>query len=354
MIVVASRKEAVRWQKAIRSYIARQNYPLKVLIAFSGEVEDLESYPAPLTESSEDLNSSLNGRDIRDTFAEPDHHLLLVAKKFQTGFDQPLLCGMYIDKKRGGVQAVQTLSCLNRAYDGKDTTYILDFVNEAQEILKAFKSYYETAELEATTDPEQILDLRSKLDAAGCYDNFEVERVASVELDPRGTQSQLQAAIARVADRLLKRYKAAQAEIVTSEASNDAPCAQSARDNLNALDLFKQDLGAFIRLYIFLSQILDYGNTDYEKRFIFYKRLLPLLDFGRERDQVDLSKISLTYHNLRKVGKQPIHLEHGEALKLAPMNAVGSGAVHDKQKAMMDEIIKSVNGLLDGDLSEEE
>ncbi|XAO71340.1 MAG: DEAD/DEAH box helicase family protein [Acetobacteraceae bacterium] len=354
MVVVASRKEAVRWQKAIRAYIARQRYPLKVLVAFSGEVDDQESYPDPVTESSKDLNPHLNGRDIRDAFAESDHHLLLVANKFQTGFDQSLLCGMYIDKKLGGIQAVQTLSRLNLAYDDKDTTYILDFVNEAQEILKALKTYYETAELEATTDPEQILDLRSKFDAAGCYDNFEVERVASVEFDSKGTQSQLRAAIAPVSDRLLKRYKAAQAKIVTSEALNDAPSAQAARDSLDALDLFKQDLGAYIRLYTFLSQILDYGNTDYEKRFLFYKRLLPLLDFGRERNQVDLSKISLTHHNLRNKGKQPIHLEHGEALKLSPMNAVGSGAVHDKQKALLDEIIQSVNGLFDGDLSEED
>src|SRR5690606_39712516 len=90
---------------------------------------------------------------------------LLVANKFQTGFDQPLLCGMYVDKKLGGIQAVQTLSRLNRAYPGKDTTYVLDFVNEAGEVLKAFKTYYETAELEATTDPNLIFDLRAKLDA---------------------------------------------------------------------------------------------------------------------------------------------------------------------------------------------
>lgn len=234
MVVVASRKEAVRWQKAIRVYITKQNYPLGVLVAFSGEVEDLESYPAPVTETSKDLNPGLKGRDIRDAFAEPNYHLLLVANKFQTGFDQPLLCGMYVDKKLGGIQAVQTLSRLNRAYPGKDTTYILDFVNDAGEVLKAFKTYYETAELEATTDPEKVFDLRSKLDAAGCYDDFEVELVAKVELDPKGTQAQLQAAIAPVADRLLKRYKAAQADKAAAEAQKDESAAQAARDALEA------------------------------------------------------------------------------------------------------------------------
>jgi hypothetical protein len=131
-----------------------------------------------------------------------------VANKFQTGFDQPLLCGMYVDKMLGGIQAVQTLSRLNRAHPGKDTTYILDFVNEAGDILKAFKTYHETAELEAATDPHLVYDLRAKLDATGHYDDFEVDRVAKVDLDPQGTQKQLDAAIAPVADRLLKRYKA--------------------------------------------------------------------------------------------------------------------------------------------------
>ncbi|WP_025841006.1 type I restriction endonuclease subunit R [Asaia platycodi] len=352
MVVVASRKEAVRWQKAIRVYITKQNYPLGVLVAFSGEVEDLESYPAPVTETSKDLNPGLKGRDIRDAFAEPNYHLLLVANKFQTGFDQPLLCGMYVDKKLGGIQAVQTLSRLNRAYPGKDTTYILDFVNDAGEVLKAFKTYYETAELEATTDPEKVFDLRSKLDAAGCYDDFEVELVAKVELDPKGTQAQLQAAIAPVADRLLKRYKAAQADKAAAEAQKDESAAQAARDALEALILFKGDMGAFIRLYAFLSQIFDYGNTDIEKRFMFYKRLIPLLEFGRERDQVDLSKVTLTHHSLRNTGTLPLHLDQGDSQKLPPMNATGSGSVQEKQKALLEEIIQTVNGLFDGELSE--
>ena len=354
MVVVASRKEAVRWQKAIRAYIEKRNYPLGVLVAFSGEIDDPESYPVPVTETSKDLNPGLKGRDIRDAFAEPDYHLLLVANKFQTGFDQPLLCGMYVDKMLGGIQAVQTLSRLNRAHPGKDTTYILDFVNEAGEILKAFKTYYETAELEATTDPHHVYDLRAKLDAAGYYDDFEVDRVARVELAPKGTQAQLQAAIAPVADRLLKRYKATQQDKAAAEAQHDDKAAQAAKDTLDALVLFKNDMGGFVRLYAFLSQIFDYGNTDIEKRFLFYKRLIPLLEFGRERDTVDLSKVTLTHHSLRNTGRQPLTLSHGEAPKLPPMDAVGSGAVREKEKAFLDEIIQKVNGLFDGELTDDD
>jgi len=352
MVIVGSRKEAVRWQKAIRGYIERQNYALGCLVAFSGEIADKESYPDPVTEVSKALNPGLNGRDIRDAFAGTDYHLLLVANKFQTGFDQPLLCGMYVDKRLGGIQAVQTLSRLNRAYPGKDTTYILDFVNDPAEVLKAFKTYFETAELEATTDPHLVYDLRAKLDSSGHYDDFEVDRIAKVEMDPHGTQAQLNAAIAPVADRLLKRFSSAKATRKAAEESEDSKVAQDAKDEMDGLVLFKSDMQTFVRLYAFLSQIFDYGNTDIEKRFLFYKRLIPLLEFGRERDTVDLSKVILTHHNLRNTGKQPLNLHIGQADKLKPLDAVGTGSVQDREKALLNEIIEKVNGLFEGELTD--
>ncbi|HXD36936.1 MAG TPA: type I restriction endonuclease subunit R, partial [Rhodanobacter sp.] len=306
------------------------------------------------TETSADLNPGLKGRDIRDAFAQPEYHLLLVANKFQTGFDQPLLCGMYVDKLLGGIQAVQTLSRLNRAYPGKDTTYILDFVNEAVEILKAFRTYYATAELEAATDPHLVFDLRAKLDASGHYDDFEVERVAKIETDPRATQAQLSAAMAPVADRLLKRYRAAQLARAAALEGGDDAVAQGQKDVMDALQLFKGDMGAYVRLYAFLSQMFDYGNTDIEKRFIFYKRLIPLLEFGRERETVDLSKVVLTHHTLRNAGRQPMNLhDDGKGdYKLSPLDAVGSGSVQEKEKAYLTEIIERVNGLFEGQLSD--
>src|SRR5690606_20573457 len=157
----------------------------------------------------------------------------------------------------GGIQAVQTLSRLNRAHPGKTTTYVLDFVNDASDVLKAFKTYYETAELEATTDPNLIFDLRSKLDAAGHYDDFEVERLAKVEMDPRATQAQLVAAIHPVADRLLKRYKALQQARMAATDADDGAAEKAAKDELDALVLFKGDMASFNRLYAFLSQMVD-------------------------------------------------------------------------------------------------
>ena len=118
--------------------------------------------------------------------------------------------------------------------------------------------------------------------------------------------------------------------------------------------LFKNDMGAFNRLYAFLSQMFDYGNTDIEKRFIFYKRLIPLLEFGRERDDVDLSKVVLTHHTLRSGGKQPLNLNADGTYKLPPMDAMGSGGVQEKQQAYLAEIIEKVNGLFEGKLTDDD
>ncbi|MDK1386299.1 type I restriction endonuclease [Sinorhizobium sp. 8-89] len=353
MVVTGSRVEAVRWQIAMQKYIRDQEYDLGTLVAFSGEVDDKESGPEPFSESSKELNPGLNGRDIREAFKLPEYHVLLVANKFQTGFDQPLLCGMYVDRRLAGIQAVQTLSRLNRAHAGKDTTYVLDFVNSGDDILKAFQTYYETAELAGVTDPNLVFDLRAKLDAAGYYDSFEVDRVVKAELDPQSKQSDLVAAIMPVADRLLRAYKAAQERRMVALTKEDTKAAKDAQDEMEALLLFRSDMGAFVRVYAFLSQIFDYGNTDIEKRSIFYKRLIPLLDFGRERDTVDVSQIKLTHHKLSTKGPRQLTLS-GFFEPLTPYTAPGSGSVQDKEKALLAEIVSRVNDLFQGDLTDDD
>ena len=360
MVVVGSRLEAVRWKLAIDKYIQDQGYKLDSLVAFSGEVNDAESFPEPVSETSGKLNPNLKSRDIREAFATDEYQILLVANKFQTGFDQPLLCGMYVDKRLAGIQAVQTLSRLNRAYNGpfglKDTTYVLDFVNDPDEVLAAFRTYYETAELAGVTDPHLVYELRAKLDGSGHYDDFEVERVALVELNPKATQAMLVAAIEPVADRLLKRYTAAQKALKEAEASKpNSKAAQDAKDELNALILFKRDLGTFIRVYAFLSQMFDYGNTAIEKRALFYKRLLPLLEFGREREGIDLSKVVLTHHKLKDQGQRPLVLgEEGGDHRLMPLTDPGAGEVQEKVKVRLAEIVAKVNDLFEGELTDDD
>jgi type I restriction enzyme R subunit len=352
MVVTSSRVEAVRWQLAINKYIQEKGYPLRTLVAFSGEVNDKESGPDPFKETSSELNPDLKGRNIAEAFKDDLFQILLVANKFQTGFDQPLLCGMYVDKRLAGIQAVQTLSRLNRCYPGKDNTYVLDFVNEPSEVLDAFKTYFTTAQLSDVTDREIILTLRTKLDALGYYDENEIDRVVNVVLDPNSKQKQLEAAITPVADRLLKKFAAAKEAHAASVASKDDKAAQSAKDTMDALVLFSSDVSTYLRAYTFLSQIFDYGNTDFEKRAIFFKYLVKLLKFGREREGVDLSDVTLTHHKLSHRGERNLGLSDKDAPKLNPLTEIGSGTVREKQKAYLTEIISKLNEIYGTDTTD--
>ena len=349
MVVTASRKEAVRWSVAMKSYIAKMGYKIGLLVAFSGDVNDSETGPEPFNEAN--MNLDLKGRDIREAFASPEFSILLVANKFQTGFDQPLLCAMYVDRKLGGIQAVQTLSRLNRAYPGKDTTYVVDFVNDADKVLEAFQQYHKTAELAGVSDPNVVLDLRSKLDATGYYDQHEVERVAKVAINPKATQGDLEAAITPVSSRLLIRFKHAKQAFAAGADGDKAQ--QAAKNEMEALLLFKRDLGSYVRVYEFLGQMFDYGNTDIEKLYLFAKMLLPLLDYGREREGIDLSALRLTHHKMRDLGQQKLILSGGEdGPKLIPPTDVGSGQVQDKHKLRLEQIIAAINDLFEGGITE--
>lgn len=354
MVVLGSRVEAVRWKLALESYIKRKGYKIGALVAFSGEVNDPDSGPDAFVENSPAMNPLLKGRDIRDAFKAEDFHLLLVANKFQTGFDQPLLCGMYVDRRLAGIQAVQTLSRLNRAHPGKDTTYVLDFVNSSEEVLKAFQTYYATATLDGVTDPEIIFNMRAKLDAGGFYDGFEVDRVARVLVDPKAKQADLVAAISPVENRLMSRFKAAKAALATAESQGDDKAIRACKDEMDLLQLFKRDIATFVRLYAFLSQIFDYANTDIEKRFLFFKKLGPLLEFGREREGIDLSKLTLTHHTLRDQGERDLPIKAGEAPKLSAAADAGSGTIQEKERARLSEIVAKVNDLFVGDLTDDD
>ena len=354
MVVTASRKEAVRWMKAMAAYIKQQGYSIGLLVAFSGAVDDPESGPDEFTETN--MNPGLHGRDIREAFATPEYSILLVANKFQTGFDQPLLSAMYVDRKLGGIQAVQTLSRLNRAYRDslcvKDTTYVVDFVNEPEDVLAAFQRYHTTAELADISDPNVVLDLRNKLDSAGCYDRFEVERAAAVVVNPKSTQANLDAALGPISLRLLARFK--QARSIRQSTAEGTKPHQDARDEMDALVLFKKDLGSYIRVYEFLAQMFDYGSTEFEKLYLFAKMLLPLLDYGRERDGVDLSALRLTHHKMRDLGQQKLNLGGGDAPTeaLTPVTETGSGQVQDKHKLRLAEIIQAINELFEGEVTD--
>ena len=212
MVVTDSRKAAVRYKLAFDKYVAEKGYPdVHALVAFSGDVEDKESGPEAFNERN--MNPGLKGRDLRDAFNTLEYQVMIAANKFQTGFDQPKLCAMYVDKKLNGVDCVQTLSRLNRIYPGKDDPFVLDFVNDPDDILAAFRPYYRTAELESVSDPNLIYDLQQKLDDEHIYTTQEVNAFADAFFDPKQTQDKLSYHTRPAVDRFRDRYQAAVAAI---------------------------------------------------------------------------------------------------------------------------------------------
>ena len=339
MVVTGSRKEAVRYKLALDAYIHQQSYrDLAALVAFSGEVSDPESGPSAFSEYM--MNPGLKGRDIREAFKGDEYQVLIVANKYQTGFDQPLLCAMYVDKRLDGITAVQTLSRLNRTAPGKVTTYILDFVNDPDAILAAFKPYYQRAELASVTDPNLIHTLQGKLDDARIYTPEEIALVVRAWLAPKGTQAALQAALAPMVERFRVRWREA----------------KDAGDNtrLDALDLFRKDLASFVRLYDFLAQIINYGDTDLEQRAICFRLLVPLLATDRlNEDEIDLSGVRLTHYRLKGQEARQLKLKEGDGdYGLKAPGEVGSGEGHDPHLAKLAEIIQQMNDLFEGELSE--
>src|SRR5579883_2078863 len=196
MIVTASRLHAVRYCHQVRRYIQQQGYPYKVLVAFSGKVVD-----GGITFDEASMNGGISESKTAETFKGDEYRILIVANKFQTGFDQPLLHTMYVDKKLGGVNAVQTLSRLNRVYPGKEETMVLDFANEAEHIQQSFQPYYEKTLLSQSTDPNLLYDLQAELAAFDLYTEDEVNRFAELYFNPKSTQDKLQAALAPAVER---------------------------------------------------------------------------------------------------------------------------------------------------------
>jgi type I restriction enzyme R subunit len=327
MVVTGSRKEAVRWKKYLDKYIADSHIlGVKSLVAFSGTVEDPEDVGEGLTEKTQ--NPGLWTADLAEAFKPATYNVMIVAEKFQTGFDQPRLVAMYVDKKLGGVQAVQTLSRLNRTYPGKEQTFVLDFVNEPQDILDAFKPYYRKATLTATTDANLIYDLTTKLDAAGIYTMAEVHQAFDAALAGGvNANSAVSAATAPAVDRFSKRWFNAVTDVDKAEQDE--------------LKLFKSDVGQFVKFYDFISQARNLEDTDLPRRHYFFRRIYPQLSTATYEEPIDISQVQLAGLQITGGEAVQLRLEQGEGLP--PITAVGSGAIHDKHRSALEEIVQKLN-----------
>ncbi|MGZ8257762.1 MAG: type I restriction endonuclease subunit R [Methylotenera sp.] len=368
MVVTSSRKEAVRYKLAFDKYITQQGYQkIHAMVAFSGEVEFNDKDPdigALLGEkfTETNMNPKLKGRDMRKAFDSDDYQVMIVANKFQTGFDQPKLCAMYVDKKLGGVECVQTLSRLNRTFPGKAETgtFVLDFFNEPEEIVTAFQPYFQTAALEDVSDPDLIFDLYDKLRAVGVFQWQEVEQFC----DAFFVKNKSNAAIANICkpavERWQKRYKSAveafkQAKEIfertkkTADAVLIANAENSFKDckqEKDALEIFKKDLGTFVRFYEFMSQIVDYDNKDLEKLSLFARNLRPMLrESLLDDDDIDLGNVVLSHYRLSAIRQQDLKLNQDETTYLVPGNEAGTAKAKDKKEELLSQIVARLNEL---------
>ena len=369
MVVTSSRKEAVRYKLGIDKYIAEKGYTqIHAMVAFSGEVEFNENDPnasgligEKFTETN--MNPALKGRDMRKAFDTADYQVMIVANKFQTGFDQPKLCAIYVDKKLGGVECVQTLSRLNRIYPGKPEsgTFVLDFFNDPKDILESFQPYYQTAELADVSNPDLIFDLFDKLREAGIFLWHEVEQFCEAFLQ----KSKSNAAIANICkpavERWKNRYKSAVAaykeskkifdrtkktadSVLIANAENSFKQCKKEKD---ALEIFKKDLGTFVRFYEFMSQIVDYDNKDLEKLSMYARNLRPMLRESLvDEDDIDLNSVVLSHYRLSEIRRQDLKLSENTAdYKLKPGDELGTAKPKNIKEEFLSQIINRLNEL---------
>jgi len=326
MLVTSSRLHAVRYKQAFEAYLKEKGYrDVGVLVAFSGTVKDPET---GLEFTEPGMNRDKSGKSISEAtlpgaFDGDDFQILLVANKYQTGFDQPLLHTMYVDKRLSGVQAVQTLSRLNRTAPGKTDTFVLDFVNDTEEIQRSFQPYYEATTVADTADPQQLYDLAHKLEAAQVFWKSEVEALCKVFFSPREKQTvHDHAEMNRHLNPGVDRFKALE---------------EKPREE------FRNALGAFVRLYAFLSQVMPFTDPDLEKLYTFARFFETKLPQDPKKAPLQLDgDVALKYYRLDKISEGSITLRVAEPGVVYGASEVGTRKAKDDE-AQLSEIIEVLN-----------
>lgn len=319
MVVTQSREHALRYYWGLRDYITRNGYTdLRVLVAFSGELEvDGQTY----------TEAALNGfseSELPRQFDGPEYQVLVVAEKYQTGFDQPKLCAMYVDKKLAGLHAVQTLSRLNRTYPGKTKTFVLDFQNTIEEIQEAFRPYYEVTALEETSDPNQIYQLEARLKTFGILDEGEINRFA--ETYYRG-------------------YLTPQDRIRLEGLVRQAVARFEHEDDEGRREEFRQLLKSYTRFYSFLAQVVSLDDTWLEKLYTYAAWLIRLLPNREIPPDIEITDdmLRLTAFRVQEQQSGYASLSPGDRSLLQPITEFGAKPYTEEEKKSLSEIIKAFN-----------
>lgn len=321
MVVTSSRLHAKRYFEAFKKYIQEKGYnDIKVLVAFSGIVKD-DDYPDGV---SEPQLTGYGEKQLPEIFNQDEYKILIVADKYQTGFDQPLLHTMYVDKILSGVKAVQTLSRLNRICQGKEDTFVLDFVNNRDDILASFQPYYQRTTVNDIPDPNHLYDLKNILDRKQIYWESEIESFARVYFKPNQNQSIsiLQPQLNTYIDPAVDRFIA----LKTDEEKDE----------------FKKCLRTWCNLYSFLSQIMPFSDSNLEKFYAYAKLLqtkLPKRDLSESLKLSD--ELALEYYRLQKIQEGSIELQKEDGQLDGDLEAGIKRA--SEEKAPLSEIIKVLN-----------
>ena len=314
MVVTGSRLAAVKYKLAFDRYIEEQGYSgIRSLVAFSGTVEDPDDPGSSYTEVG--MNDGLSESELPETFERDDYRVLLVAEKYQTGFDQPLLQTMYVVKRLAGVQAVQTLSRLNRIAPGKSRTFVLDFANEEDDIYKSFKPYYETTPVGENADPHRLSELQHRLLEWAIFTPADVSAFAEVWYRGRRDHSATDHRVMNaVLDAVVQRFQKREEE---------------------EREKFRGQLKAYRNLYAFLSQIIPYQDTDLERLYAFARNLLAKLPpLGDGQAFVLDDEVALRFFRLQQLSEGSIDLSEGDADPLKGPTDVGTARTKDGREAL--------------------
>jgi len=330
MVVTGSRLHAKRYFDEFKHYIKEKGYnDIKVLVAFSGRVID-DDWPDGVTEPQ---LTGFREKELPKVFSQDEYKVLIVADKYQTGFDQPLLHTMYVDKKLSGVKAVQTLSRLNRKTPGKDDTFILDFVNDRETIFKAFQPYYEVTLVKEEPEPNHLYDLKHRLDSKQIYWQSEIDAFARVyfqssSLISAKDQAKLYAHITPAVD----RYVALESD--------------------EERDEFKKSLRTWVNLYSFMAQIMPFRELEFEKFYAYAKLLLKKLPKRSISESLQIDdEVALEYYRLQKIEEGAIELIKGETDELSGITEAGIKRAKE-EKVPLSEIIEMLNERFGTDFTE--
>jgi len=322
MVVTSSRLHAVRYKEAFDKYIGEKGYKeIKTLVAFSGKVADPD---LPGKEYTEPGMNHVRESELRDKFATDEYQVLIVAEKYQTGFDQPLLHTMYVDKRLAGIQAVQTLSRLNRTHAGKEDTFVLDFYNEEADIYESFKPYYRRTEAGEHADISRLAELQQEMDAYHILYKSEIDAFCAVYFRPG--------------------EKLSNANHGRMESILQAPVDRFNELEEETREEYRSKLKSFLSIYSFLSQIVPFQDADYEKYYTVIRHFIAKLPY-RITDPlgVDIyNDVKLKFYRIDKVCEGRIDLEPGTAEPLKGPKDVGGG-VADDEKIKLSELVEMLN-----------